>query len=94
MRLTWLAGILTAVVASTVSAQTPLSFRDALTVTRQHNLQLSAAEAQVDRSRAARAAQRGLYFPSVSASGLYAHMNDRLFVDLNGLRRNGYGAGE
>jgi len=83
---TWLAGILTAVVASTVSAQTPLSFRDALTVTRQHNLQLSAAEAQVDRSRAARAAQRGLYFPSVSASGLYAHMNDRLFVDLNGLR--------
>ncbi|MFL5402057.1 MAG: TolC family protein [Gemmatimonadales bacterium] len=67
-------------------AQTPLSFRDALAVVRQHNQQLRAADAQVDRSRAARAAERGLYFPSISASGLYAHMNDRLFVDLNGLR--------
>jgi outer membrane protein TolC len=56
-----------------------------LTVARQHNQQLRAAEAQVDRSRATRAAERGRYFPSVSASGLYAHMNDRLFVDLNGL---------
>src|SRR4051812_31209049 len=67
-------------------AQTPPSFRDALAVVRQHNQELRAAEAQVDRSRAARAAERGLYFPSVSVSGLYAHMNDRLFVDLNGLR--------
>ena len=68
-----------------VVAQTPLSFRDALTMARQHNQQLRAADAQVDRSRAARAAERGLYFPSVSAVGHYAHLNDRLFVDLNGL---------
>jgi outer membrane protein TolC len=86
MRPTWLAGLLTMGTASLVSAQTPLSFRDALALARQQNQQLRAAEAQVDRSRAARAAERGLYFPSVSAGGLYAHMNDRLFVDLDGLR--------
>jgi outer membrane protein TolC len=86
MRRTLLACLLTLGMTSLVRAQTPLSFRDALAAVRQHNQQLRAAEAQVDRSRAARAAERGLYFPSVSASGLYAHMNDRLFVDLNGLR--------
>jgi outer membrane protein TolC len=86
MRPTLLACLLTLGMTSLLRAQTPLSFRDALAVARQHNQQLRAAEAQVDRSRAARAAERGLYFPSVSASGLYAHMNDRLFVDLNGLR--------
>jgi outer membrane protein TolC len=86
MRPTWLACLLTLGVTSLLRAQTPLSFRDALAVVRQHNQQLRAADAQVDRSRAERAAERGLYFPSVSASGLYAHMNDRLFVDLNGLR--------
>ena len=67
-------------------AQTPLSFRDALTVVRQHNQQLRAADAQVERSRSDRAAQRGLYYPTISAVGGYAHMNDRLFVDLNDLR--------
>ena len=86
MRPTLLACLLTLGMTSLLRAQTPLSFRDALAVVRQHNQQLRAADAQVDRSRAARAAERGLYFPSVSASGLYAHMNDRLFVDLNGLR--------
>ena len=86
MRPTLLACLLTLGMPSLLRAQTPLSFRDALAVVRQHNQQLRAADAQVDRSRAARAAERGLYFPSVSASGLYAHMNDRLFVDLNGLR--------
>jgi outer membrane protein TolC len=67
-------------------AQTPLSFRDALGVTRQQNQQLRAAQAQVERSRATRSAERGLYFPTITANGIYAHMNDRLFVDLNGLR--------
>ena len=86
MRRTLLACLFTLGMTSLLRAQTPLSFREALAVVRQHNQQLRAAEAQVDRSRAARAAERGLYFPSVSASGLYAHMNDRLFVDLNGLR--------
>ena len=86
MRPTLLACLLTLGMTSLVRAQTPLSFRDALAAVRQHNQQLRAAEAQVDRARASRAAERGLYFPSVSASGLYAHMNDRLFVDLNGLR--------
>ena len=86
MRPSLLACLLTLGMTSLLRAQTPLSFRDALAAVRQHNQQLRAAEAQVDRSRAARAAERGLYFPSVSASGLYAHMNDRLFVDLNGLR--------
>ena len=66
--------------------QTPLSFRDALTIARQHNLRLRAANAQVDGSRASRGAERGLYFPTISAIGGYAHMNDRLFVDLNDLQ--------
>jgi outer membrane protein TolC len=68
------------------AVQTPLSFRDALTIARQHNQQLLAADAQVERSRSDRAAERGLYFPTVSAIGGYLHMNDRLFVDLNDLR--------
>lgn len=71
---------------SPLRAQTPLTFRDALALAREHNQELRAAEAQVARSRSARAAERGLYFPSVSAGGLYAHLNDRLFVDLKGLR--------
>ena len=67
-------------------AQTPLSFRDALTMARQHNQLLRAAGAQVQRARAARSAERGLYYPSLSATGLYAHLNDRLFVDLDPVR--------
>src|SRR5690348_6930975 len=38
--------------ASALPAQTPLSFRDALTMTQQQNRQLRAAEAQLDHSRA------------------------------------------
>jgi outer membrane protein TolC len=72
--------------ACPLAAQTPLSFRDALGLTDQHNQQLRAAEAQVEQSRATRSAARGLYFPTISATGIYAHMNDRLFVDLDGLR--------
>lgn len=86
MRAIKLACVLTLGMTSQVRTQTPLSFREALAVSRQHNRKLRAADAQVERSRAARAAARGLYFPSVSAIGLYAHLNDRLFVDVNGLR--------
>ena len=86
MRATRLACVLTTGMAAQLCAQTPLSFREALTVSRQHNRQLRAAGAQVERSRAARAAARGLYFPSVSAVGLYAHLNDPLFVDVSGVR--------
>jgi len=82
----WLGWAWAVVVGSPLSAQTPLSFRDALALTGQQNQQLRAAEAQVERSRATRSATRGLYFPSIAANGLYAHMNDRLFVDLEGLR--------
>jgi outer membrane protein TolC len=73
-------------VTTQLRAQTPLSFRDALALVRQHNQQLRAADAQVERSRSDRAAQRGLYYPTISAVGGYLHMNDRLFVDLNDLR--------
>ncbi|HLQ21923.1 MAG TPA: TolC family protein [Gemmatimonadales bacterium] len=86
MRPVWLACALGLVLSSPLRAQTPLSFRDALALTDQHNEQLRAAEAQVERSRATRSAARGLYFPTISANGIYAHMNDRLFVDLDGLR--------
>jgi outer membrane protein TolC len=73
-------------VTTHLRAQTPLSFRDALSLAREHNQQLRAADAQVERSRSDRAAQRGLYYPTISAIGGYLHMNDRLFVDLNDLR--------
>src|SRR5262245_11316569 len=86
MKSAWLVVGFALGLSSLLCAQTPLRFREALVVVRQHNQQLRAADAQVERSRATRAAARSLYFPSVSASGLYAHMNDRLFVDLNGLR--------
>ena len=79
-------GSFAVLLAPPLPAQTPLSFSDALGVTRQQNQQLRAAEAQVERARATRSAERGLYFPTISANGIYAHMNDRLFVDLNGLR--------
>ncbi|HXS23622.1 MAG TPA: TolC family protein [Gemmatimonadales bacterium] len=82
----WLGCALAVTRAWPLGAQTPLSFRDALTMAQQQNQQLRAAEAQVERSRATRSATRGLYFPTISANGLYAHMNDRLFVDLEGLR--------
>jgi outer membrane efflux protein/ABC-2 family transporter len=86
MRPTWLVCVLTVAMGSLVRAQTPLGFHDALALAHQHNQQLRAAGAQVDRSRADRAAERGLYFPTISAIAGYQHMNDRLFVDLNDLR--------
>jgi outer membrane protein TolC len=86
MRSAWLAGSFALGLSLPLGAQTPLSFRDALTLAHQHNQQLRAADAQVERSRSDRAAERGLYFPTISAIGGYAHMNDRLFVDLNDLR--------
>lgn len=67
-------------------AENPLTFGEALAVARQRNGHLRAAEAQVKRSRETRKEKRGLYMPTISAMGLYGHMNDELFVDLNGLR--------
>lgn len=64
----------------------PLTFREALAVAREQNGQLRASEEQVQRAQASREEKRGLYFPTISALGAYGHMNDRLFVDLNGVR--------
>ncbi len=86
MRPARLAGTLALGLSFRLYGQTPLSFRDALTLTRQRNQQLRAADALLERSRAMRSAARSLYFPTISANGLYAHLNDRLFVDLNALR--------
>jgi len=86
MRLTWLCSTLALGLSFRLGAQTPLSFRDAVAMTQHQNQQLQAADAHLEQSRSARSAARGLYFPTVSAGGLYAHLNDRLFVDLEGLR--------
>ena len=59
----WLAWTLALGLSFPLRAQTPLSFRDALTVAQQHNQQLRAADAQVERSRSDRAAERGPLFP-------------------------------
>jgi len=55
-------------------------------MTRARNEAWRAADVGVDRAAQVRAAQRGLYWPSVGMVGLYAHLNDRLFVDLSSLR--------
>lgn len=73
-------------IAPLLAAQTPLTFDEALATARQQNQSLRAAEAHVEEARATRAARRGLYYPSVTLNGLYAHLNDRLFVDLESLR--------
>jgi hypothetical protein len=68
------------------AGQTPLRFEDALTLVRQRNERWLAADVTVTRAEQVRAAQRGLYWPTVGVTGLYAHLNDRLFVDLTPLR--------
>ena len=83
----WLACMLTRGAGVTGgSAQTPLSFRDALDDRPAAQPAAPRGRRAVERSRSDRAAERGLYFPTVSAIGGYLHMNDRLFVDLNDLR--------
>lgn len=66
-------------------AQSPLTFREALARTQQHNEHWRAAEVDVNRAVQVQSAQRGLYWPSLNVIGLYAHLNDRLFVDLSDL---------
>src|SRR5262245_41875738 len=82
----WIAGAVVAVATSPSSAQTPLTFDEALATVRQQNHSLHAAAALVEEARATRAARRGLYYPSVTLNGTYAHLNDRLYVDLESLR--------
>lgn len=69
-----------------VVAQTPLGFETALTMVRERNERWQAADVSVSRAREVRAEQRGLYWPKLGVSGIYAHLNDRLFVDLSSLR--------
>jgi outer membrane protein TolC len=85
MRSLWLAWMLALGPALPLPAQTPLSFRDALAITRQRNERWRAADATVLRAEAVRAEQLALYWPTVSVTGLYAHLNDRLFVNVPGL---------
>jgi len=66
-------------------AQTPLSFRDALAITRQRNERWRAADATLLRAEAVRDEQLALYWPTVSVTGVYAHLNDRLFVNVPGV---------
>jgi len=62
-----------------------LTFHDALAITRQHNERWRAADASVLRAEAVRGEQLALYWPTVSVGGLYAHLNDRLFVNIPSL---------
>src|ERR1700750_2649808 len=56
MRSGWLAGALAVGLSLPLGAQTPLSFRDAVTMTQQQNQQLQAADAHLEQSRAVRSA--------------------------------------
>ena len=85
MRSVWLACTLALGPLFPLRTQTPLSFRDALAITRQRNERWRAADATVLRAEAVRDEQLALYWPTVSVSGLYAHLNDRLFVNVPSL---------
>ena len=85
MRSAWLAWTLALGPLFPLRTQTPLSFRDALAITRQRNERWRAADATVLRAEAVRDEQLALYWPTVSLSGLYAHLNDRLFVNVPGV---------
>lgn len=51
----------------------------------QRNEHWRAADLTVKRARESRAAQRGLYWPTVGVLGGYLHLSDELFVDLSPL---------
>jgi len=74
-----LAGLLIGALPGAALAQSSsgLTFRDALAITRQRNERWRAADASVLRAEAVRGEQLALYWPTVSVSGLYAHLNDR-----------------
>src|SRR2546425_10742127 len=82
-----LAGLLIGALPGAALAQSSpgLTFRDALVITRQRNARWRAADASVLRAEAVRGEQLALYWPMVSVSGAYAHLNDRLFVNLGSL---------
>jgi len=82
-----MAGLLIGASPDAAMPQSPsgLTFRDALAITRQRNGRWRAADANLARAEAVRGEQLGLYWPTVSVSGTYAHLNDRLFVNLGSL---------
>src|SRR2546425_5509184 len=82
-----LAGLLIGALHGAALAQSSsgLTFRDALAITRQRNERWRAADASVLRAQAVRGEQLALYWPTVTVSGAYAHLNDRLFVNLGSL---------
>src|SRR3989442_8541281 len=82
-----LAGLLIGALPGGALAQSSsgLTFRDALAITRQRNARWRAADASVLRAEAVRGEQLALYWPTVSVSAAYAHLNDRLFVNLGSL---------
>lgn len=85
--LAWTLALASAPAADRVEdrADSRLTCREALAVASQQNGRLRASGEQVEQAQASREEKRGLYFPTLSALASYGHMNDRLFVDLNGL---------
>lgn len=71
---------------ATASAQTPVTFREAMTMVEQRNERWRAADLSMSRAQESRAEQRGLYWPTFGVVGRYVHLNDELFVDLSRVR--------
>ena len=91
----WLSGRLLAVglvagfpgeAPAMAAAQTPVTFRQAMSMVTERNERWRAADLSVRQAQEARAEQRGLYWPTFGVVGRYAHLNDELFVDLSSLR--------
>src|SRR5690242_14585224 len=70
---------------ATASAQTPVTFAQAMAMVTERNERWRAADLALNRARESRAEQRGLYWPTVGVVGRYVHLNDELFVDLSPL---------
>jgi outer membrane protein TolC len=68
------------------AAQSPVTFREAMSMVARRNERWRAADLSVSRAQETRAEQRGLYWPTIGAVGRYVHLNDELFVDLSPLR--------
>ena len=62
------------------------SFTDALRIMLDSNEELHSAKAEVDSKRYERRAAYGLFFPQVSISTMYTHINDDITLDISPIR--------
>ena len=75
--------LVSVVVLSTASAQTLLTFDDALNLALEQNPSIVAANYAEEAAHRERQAAIGLFMPRVSIKGGYAHLSDDVKIDFN-----------